>query len=105
MRAHELNDALRQPAGILDLGARYTRTVGSDGDGTAAKGQLRRLGDDGAIDAAAESHRRGAETAQHFQEPIALAGQLGRHGRQVGCRGTHKVMICHLRQLLKPRAV
>ena len=85
-------DLLRQPPGVRDFGARHARTVGGDGDGVGAEGEVGRLGDDGAVDAAAERHGRLADAAQHVQQMIAF-------GRQV-C-GLHTLMIRHRTTVLK----
>ena len=66
-------DPLGQPAGVGDFGTRHAGAVGGDGDGMVAEGELRRLGDDGAVDAAAEGDRRRAEAAQHLQRRSRLA--------------------------------
>ena len=54
-----------------------------------AERQEGRLGDDGAVDAAAERHGRFAEAAQHVQQAVALGRQV--RGQGWGGRGFHIV--------------
>ena len=62
----------RDPDRELAVALRIAGAVGGDGDGALAQGQLRRLGDDRAVDAAAKGDGDLAEVAQDGQQAVAL---------------------------------
>ena len=62
--------------GFLDLGARHAGAVGGDGDGVVAQRKQGRLGDDGAVDAAAEGDGDTLHTAQQVNERFTFHGEI-----------------------------
>jgi len=59
-------DVLGQASGVVHLRPRDARTVGRHGNGPVAEGLPRRVGDDRAVDAAAEGDRNRAHAAQRL---------------------------------------
>src|SRR5262249_43466883 len=63
-----------------DLGARHAGAVRGDGGGAVAQREERRLGDDGAVDAAAERDDGSFHPAQDFEKVIALSSHVAGRG-------------------------
>ena len=72
---------MRSASRFLDLGTRYARTVGGDGDGAIAQREEGGLGDDRAVDAAAEGDGDAVHVAQEREQSIVFCLQVRRQGR------------------------
>ena len=108
-------DKSREPDGVGQLGARHAGAVSGYGQCPVAEGQKSSLGDDGAVDAAAQGNGHRAVTAQNLQQAVVFGRQRGRQGGSCrlghgdiliisGCPTSYKTGLLDLKLLASLRA-